>query len=144
MASSSHGAIDECDIDEGEMQKLYGPQQEWEAHTTDVEPEFLGACAESLIPRVFTPDDIKQAFDLWAFPEEAYPETPEVVYTLQNQTNPKGTESILVLLWKQAFKTKPLHKKTCTLELLEFTSMWRLGCSGEPIFYGQQCSRFKI
>ena len=91
MASSSHGAIDECDIDEGGMQKLYGPQQEWEAHSTDVEQEFLGACAESLIPSVFTPDDIKQAFGLWAFPEEAYPETQEVVYALQNQTNPKGT-----------------------------------------------------
>ena len=105
MPSSSH-----CAIDEEQQQKLYGPQQEWEPHPTDVEPEFIGACAESLIPRVFNKDDILQAFDLWDFPKAAYPETPEVVYTLQNQTNPEGTESILVLLWKQAFKTKPLHK----------------------------------
>jgi len=137
MASSSH-----CAIDEEQQQKLYGPQQEWEPHPTDVEPEFIGACAESLIPRVFTKDDILQAFDLWDFPKEAYPENPEVVYTLQNQTNPEGTESILVLLWKQAFKTKPLHKKHAHWSFWTSPQCGDLGAVENPCWYNVQESGY--
>ena len=133
MASSSgnHGIIDEDMLEE-----LNGPQKEWKEH----EQTFLGDTAESLIPIDYTPDDIIEAFILWSFPAEAYPATPEINYTLTLKTHPDAEGQVIhVHLLRQAFRTYPKHKKTCTLELLVFTSMWRLGCSAEPNVYGQQC-----
>ena len=117
MASSSGS---HCIIDEDMLEELYGTQNEWKEH----EPEFLCDNAESLIPIDYTPDDIKEAFMLWSFPAEAYPATPEINYTLTLKTHPDAEGQVIhVHLRRQAFRTYPKHKKTCTLELLVFTSM---------------------
>ena len=84
MASSSGSQ----QLDEDVLEELYGPQKEWH----EDEPTYEGWKAVSLIPRNYTPGDMKEAFLLWKFPEEAYPDAPDVNYVLTHNTNPDAED----------------------------------------------------